>query len=154
VKSPEEIKAIAQGIYDGVPFLNWLGVKVREASPERVMASFEAREDLIGNPHPYILHGGVISTVMDSVGGLVGILKYLDSVKTQGDQDAYDQAVERVNMMATIDMRSDFLSPGRGKEFFCEGTVLRLGRHVVVSRMECRNEEGTLIAVGTGSYNY
>ena len=51
-------------------------------------------------------------------------------------------------------MRADFLSPGRGSEFFCEGTILRLGRHVCVSRTEFRNEEGTLIAIGTSSYNY
>ncbi len=154
MKTAEEYRAIARSIYDGVPFLKWLGLEVIEASPDRVLASFVMRDELIGNPHPYILHGGVISTVMDSVGGLVGILRYLDDVHAQGDEDAFDEAMERTKKMATIDMRADFLSPGRGKEFFCEGTILRLGRHVVVSRMEFRNEDGALIAVGTGSYNY
>lgn len=154
--TPEEYRAYAQSIYDGVPFLRWMGVKVLEASPDRVLASIEAREELVGNPHPrpHILHGGVISTIMDSVGGLVGILKYLDEVRAQGDGDAYEEARERTKRMATIDMRADFLSPGRGEEFFCEGTTLRLGRHVVVSRMEFRNDEGILIAIGTASYNY
>jgi uncharacterized protein (TIGR00369 family) len=154
VKTPEEFKAFAQSIYDAVPFLDWLGLTVLEASPDRLLASIRSREELIGNPHPYILHGGVISTVMDSVGGIVGILKYVDEAQREGGEEAFEPAWERMKKIATIDMRADFLSPGRGNEFFCEGTILRLGRHVCVSRTEFRNEDGVLIAVGTSSYNY
>jgi uncharacterized protein (TIGR00369 family) len=151
VSDRTDTRALARAIFDSVPFLAWLGIEVTEASPEGVVARFRAREELIGNPHQRILHGGVISAVMDSVGGLVGILKYIESL---GEDGVGEEASERVMKLATIDMRADFLSPGRGTEFVCEGHVLRLGRHVVVSRMEFRNEEGTLIAVGTGSYNY
>jgi acyl-coenzyme A thioesterase PaaI-like protein len=154
VNTSEQNRQLAQGIYDAVPFLAWMGLKVVEASPDRVLASIKNRDDLIGNPHPHILHGGVISTVMDSVGGMVGILKFLERVQHEGDEQDKAGAAERLNKMATIDMRADFLSPGWGKEFFCEGHILRLGQHVVVSRMEFRNEENTLIAVGTGTYNY
>lgn len=154
MKAPEEYRAAAQHIYDGVPFLVWLGLEVLEASPDHVLASIRSREDLIGNPHPYILHGGVICTVMDSVGGVLGILKYLDEVEAQGDEAALEEARKRMNRIATIDMRADFLSPGRGTTFFCEGKILRLGGHVIVSRTEFRNEQDVLIAVGTSSYNY
>lgn len=152
--SSEDHRKLAQSIFDSVPFLAWIGLEVEEASADRVTASFRSREDLIGNPHPHILHGGIISSVMDSVGGLVGILNYLDGVRRNESEEAYNEALQRTNRLATIDMRSDFLLPGRGNTFSCEGRILRLGRHVVVARMELRNEEGELIAVGTGTYNY
>jgi acyl-coenzyme A thioesterase PaaI-like protein len=154
VRTPEEYRAAAQHIYDDVPFLRWLGLEVLEASPDRVLASIGSREDLIGNPHPHILHGGVICAVMDSVGGVLGILKYLDEVEAQGDDAAFQEAKERTKRLATIDLRADFLSPGRGNTFLCEGKILRLGGHVIVSRTEFRNEQDVLIAVGTSSYNY
>jgi len=154
VSAPPDMKGLAEAIFQSVPFLSWIGVEIVEATPDHVIAAFKPRDELIGNPHQQILHGGIISAVMDSVGGLVGILKYLETVSEEEKQDAYAEAFKRVTKFATIDMRADFLSPGRGTGFVCEGRILRLGRHVVVSRMEFRNGEGTLIAVGTGTYNY
>ncbi len=154
MNAPIDIQGLARSIFDAVPFLRLLGIEVVSASPEKVVASLAAREDLVGNPHQQILHGGVISAVMDSVGGLVAILKYMSTLDVDGDPEAYMKALERVAKFATIDMRADYLSPGRGTRFVCEGTILRLGRHVVVSRMEFRNEENALVAVGTGTYNY
>jgi uncharacterized protein (TIGR00369 family) len=144
---------IARSIFDGVPFLRLIGVTVQRAGPDEVLASFGSRPDLIGNPHSRILHGGVISSVMDSVGGLVAIMKFLQSVEDEAP-DVRERAMARMTRLATIDMRSDYLSPGRGDRFFCEGTILRLGRHVIVSRMSFRNDDDALIAVGTGTYNY
>ena len=145
--------SVGRNIFSNVPFLNLIGVKVLEACPEKVVASFAYRDDLIGNHHHRILHGGVISTVMDSVGGLVAIMKFLQSVEDEAP-DVQEKAMGRLTKLATIDMRADYLLPGRGEEFFCEGHILRLGRHVIASRMEFRNEAGDLIAVGTGTYNY
>ncbi len=145
--------ALGRGIFDSVPFLRLIGVKVLQASPDLVRASFVKREELIGNPHQRILHGGAISSVMDSVGGLVAIMKFLESVKDEAPE-AQENATARIMKLATIDMRADFLLPGRGEEFFCEASILRRGGHVIVSRMEFRNEEGHLLAVGTGTYNY
>ena len=54
--------------------------------------------------------------------------------------------------MSTIDLRIDYLRPGRGKAFIADGKILRIGNKVAVTRMELHNDEGKLIAVGTGTY--
>jgi uncharacterized protein (TIGR00369 family) len=54
--------------------------------------------------------------------------------------------------MGTIDMCVDYLRPGKGKEFYCIGTVMRTGRKVTVTRMELFNHENLLIAAGTAAY--
>jgi len=149
-----DLLAVGRKIFSTVPFLSLVGLEIVEASPTHAVGRIRPRPDLIGNPHQQILHGGVISTVMDSVGGLVGILNYLYSAAEEGAPEKWNEAMARIVKIATIDMRSDYLSPGRGEWFVCEGRLLRLGNHVVASRTEFRNDAGRLIAVGTGTYNY
>ena len=60
--------------------------------------------------------------------------------------------MQRLSKVGTIDMRVDYLRPGTGKHFTATGWILRTGGKVAVTRMELRNEEETLIAVGTGTY--
>jgi uncharacterized protein (TIGR00369 family) len=52
----------------------------------------------------------------------------------------------------TIDLRVDYLRPGKGNRFVASGTILRIGKKVAVVRTELRNEQDELIAVGTGTY--
>ena len=52
----------------------------------------------------------------------------------------------------TVDLRVDYLRPGVGERFTASGTVMRSGRRIAVTRMEFHNDEGTLVAVGTGTY--
>ena len=54
--------------------------------------------------------------------------------------------------MSTIDLSIDYLRPGRGKSIIADGKILRIGNKVAVTRMELHNDEGKLIAVGTGTY--
>ena len=49
-------------------------------------------------------------------------------------------------------MRIDYLRPGVGEWFDASATVLRTGSRVAATRMEFHNDEGTLVAVGTGTY--
>ena len=55
--------------------------------------------------------------------------------------------------VGTIDMRVDYLRPGRGKYFIGTGYVLRVGKKIAVTRMDLHNEQEVLIATGTGTYN-
>jgi len=61
----------------------------------------------------------------------------------------YSSGIARIG---TIDMRVDYLRPGRGARFYSSGTVMRTGRKVAVTRMELKNSDDVLIAVGTGAY--
>ncbi|MGS3186527.1 thioesterase family protein, partial [Aeromonas taiwanensis] len=59
---------------------------------------------------------------------------------------------ERFSRLGTIDLRVDYLRPGRGNEFIATAHIIRAGSKVTVARMELHNEEGTHIAFGTGTY--
>lgn len=58
----------------------------------------------------------------------------------------------RLSRLGTIDLRIDYLRPGRGTRFSASAMLLRSGNKVAVVRSELHNELGTLIAVGTGTY--
>jgi uncharacterized protein (TIGR00369 family) len=63
-----------------------------------------------------------------------------------------EERMKSLAKLGTIDMRVDYLRPGKGKEFFATASILRIGSKVAVTRMEFTNEAGDLLAVGTGTY--
>ncbi len=62
------------------------------------------------------------------------------------------ERLARVARSGTIDMRVDYLRPGKGATFRCIARLLRCGKKVAVVRTELLNEQDELIAVGTASY--
>ena len=53
----------------------------------------------------------------------------------------------------TIDLRVDYLRPGRGERFTATSSpVLRAGNKVAVARVELHNEEQLYIASATATY--
>jgi uncharacterized protein (TIGR00369 family) len=98
--------------------------------------------------HQGILHGGVTSAVLDVTGGVVaftGLVRKLADLPIE-------ERIQRFAKIGTIDLRIDYLRPGKGKWFEATGYPLRTGNKVAVARMELHNDTGELIAVGTGAY--
>jgi uncharacterized protein (TIGR00369 family) len=54
--------------------------------------------------------------------------------------------------MGTIDMRVDYLRPGRGERFIATSRLLRAGNKVSVARVELHNDQGVYIATATATY--
>jgi uncharacterized protein (TIGR00369 family) len=54
--------------------------------------------------------------------------------------------------IGTIDLRVDYLRPGRGNYFIATGRVVRLGNRVAVAHMELVNDSGDQIATGGAAY--
>ena len=54
--------------------------------------------------------------------------------------------------IGTIDLRVDYLRPGRGHYFIATGRVVRLGNRVAVAHMDLVNDTGELIAAGGAAY--
>ena len=106
------------------------------------------KSELIGNIHQQILHGGVTATVLDVVGGLTAF----SGLVASRDDWSLEELEKRILTLGTIDLRVDYLRPGRGEIFTGTGTVIRAGNRVSVSRMELHNEKGDHIAFGTGTY--
>lgn len=131
-----------------LPFNRMLGVGVDRVTIDEVALSFAARPELIGNPVHQTLHGGVISSVLDATGGLMAstgiVLRWAGS--------PIDTIAERLSAVGTIDLRVDYLRPGRGRRFTATGSIMRAGNKVAVVRMALHNDEDVLIAVGTGTY--
>jgi uncharacterized protein (TIGR00369 family) len=141
---------IAINFLEQIPFNKVLGLKPTKLSQDYCEFKMNMRDDLIGNFLQGILHGGAISTALDVTGGAMAMVAAWQRLK-----DKKVPSSERPKTLAklgTIDMRVDFLQPGKGKEFTIGATLLRIGNKVAVTRMEFKNEKGDLIAVGTGTY--
>ena len=54
--------------------------------------------------------------------------------------------------MGTIDLRVDYLRPGRGKYFIATARIVRKGSRIAVTHMELHNDAGELIATGGAAY--
>tara|TARA_B110000902_G_C13772658_1_gene384984 strand:+ start:72 stop:527 length:456 start_codon:yes stop_codon:yes gene_type:complete len=133
---------------DRIPFNKLIGMKIDNLDLDNIKIRFEMRPELVGNFMRGNLHGGVISTVLDVTGGMLawtGIMKKMEG-------STFEEITERFAKIGTIDLRVDYLRPGLGKYFVATGSTLRTGNKLSVIRMELHNDEGILIAVGTGSY--
>jgi len=141
----EQVKHVFE---EQVPFNKLLGLRIDELDEESVQVRLVRQDEHIGNFFHGILHGGVISSILDVTGGLTAFVALLRKMN-----DVPDAAkLERLARFGTIDLRVDFLRPGKGCEFISSGTILRAGNKVAVTRMELYNETNHLIAVGTGTY--
>ncbi len=109
---------------------------------------FDMKDDFVGNLMYRTLHGGIIASMLDTAGGHVVVLSAFKKVKGQPIEKQFKKLIH----VGSIDFRIDFLRPGKGTRFIAEGWILRIGNKVAVTRMELRNEEDKLIAVGTGTY--
>lgn len=131
-----------------IPFNRVLGLEIVAMDPDTVSVRFDMQDKLIGNFVKKSLHGGVVASVMDLTGGIiagVGLVRQLVGA-------SQEELFARIARIGTIDMRVDYLRPGRGAYFLTRGVVLRTGSKVAVTRMEMHNDQETLIAVGTGTY--
>ena len=152
MSSRREIDEILEIIHDliieKIPFNKVLGLTVESLNLDQASVRLPMRQELIGNFIRGSLHGGVISSTLDFMGGLVAFLSVLKTMQGQSVQ----AMAERFAKIGTIDMRIDYLRPGLGDYFIATGYVLRTGNKVAVTRMELHNNERQLIAVGTGAY--
>ena len=144
----EILRRVAEIFDKHVPFHNLLGMDIKRYDMDGVEIQVTMKPELIGNIHQQILHGGVTATVLDVVGGLTAF----SGLVASRDDWSIEELAHRIKTLGTIDLRIDYLRPGRGEIFTGTGTVIRAGNRVSVSRMELHNEKGDHIAFGTGTY--
>lgn len=148
MKLPEALALLKEIYEQRMPFDRLLGIRVAELTLDKVLVRLDMRQELIGNFVRQILHGGVISSVLDLTGGLVASVELLKHLENQGA----DEVGRRLTRMGTIDLRVDYLRAGKGSYFTATGSVLRHGNRVTVVRTEFHNDQDLLIAAGTGTY--
>ena len=153
ISSEEKARILQERLKMGfnmVPFNQTIGLTIKEMTAEKISAEFAMQPQLIGNVFKQILHGGVIATALDTVGGAMAMSGAYVALKGT----AKEERTARINRLATIDMRIDYLKAGRGELFTATASLLRVGKQICVTRMELHNEKQELIAAGTASYMY
>ena len=144
-----EILKILADVYENkLPFNKVLGLRIDRLEPGNVRVVFDMKPELVGNYVHGVLHGGVVSSVLDATGGIVASIGVVEKLQTRPS----DEIAHGISKVGTIDLRVDYLRPGLGQSFHATGTVMRSGRKVTVVRMELHNDQEKLIAVGTGTY--
>lgn len=121
-----------------IPLHKWWGIKLIDIEDGFAKMLVPFREEFVGDPRRRSIHGGVLATAMDSVGGAAGITT-LTSHKDK---------------ISTIDIRVDYLQRGRPEDFFVEGKITRSGNRIIVTTMWAyHKDKNDLIAEGKGVYN-
>ena len=145
----QEMLGLLKTIYEqSMPFHRLLKVQITTLTATDVEVRIDMREELVGNFIRGMLHGGVISSILDLAGGLVAsveLLKHLEGLDVE-------ELAKRMAKIGTIHIRVDYLRPGKGEFFTATGSVLRKGSKVAVVRTELVNDQKVLIAAGTGTY--
>ena len=137
-------KSLKELFENFVPFNRVLGLKIESFDSKAPQLRFDMKPELIGNPNRGILHGGVISAALDVMAGFSIHAAMLDRDNAHSS-DGFPK-------MGTIDLRIDYLRPGRGRYFIATGRVARLGSRVAVTHMGLVNDEGEQIATGSAAY--
>ena len=139
-----EMQAVLKRVMEEhIAFNRLLGLRVESMDPKAPKMRFDMRPELVGNPMRKILHGGVISATLDVAGGLAIMLSVASEMETTPTS---------FPNMGTIDLRVDYLRPGRGKYFIATARVVRKGSRIAVTHMELHNDTGELIATGGAAY--
>jgi uncharacterized protein (TIGR00369 family) len=140
-------RELTELIEQRITFNQVLGLKVQQLRPGLTLR-FDMRPDLVGHYHYGRLHGGVISAVLDALGG--GALMVAMSEKLA--HESAEQVMHRFLKLGTIDLRVDFLRPGLGRHFIATAEITRLGGRVGTTQMKLHNDEGVLVSTATAAY--
>jgi uncharacterized protein (TIGR00369 family) len=103
---------------EAIPHVKELGISVVTAEPGSAVIKLPYQEHLIGNPDSGVLHGGVITTLIDTVCGYAAFSHVGDGLA-----------------LATLDLRIDYLKPATPKlELLAEGHAYKKTKSIVFVR--------------------
>src|SRR5690349_4318831 len=123
---------VTQDMKKRMPFAALLGIELKDAGKERVVAELRVREEICTSHS--ILHGGAVMAFADSLGGLATFLNLPDGAKGT----------------TTIESKTNFLGAARvGQVVTAECTPIHRGRTTQVWQTRLTGEGGRLVALVT-----
>ena len=133
----ETIKRYAHLMMEGVPWASTLGFKVTDVERGRAFATAPWREDLVGDPDTGVIHGGVITALLDNICG-VAVATRLNEIKA----------------MATLDLRIDYMRPAeKGREIIGEAECYHITRSVAFTHAWAYHDSrDRIIASASGAF--
>ena len=111
-----------------MPFAERLGVRLGEATPERVSGALDWAEDLCTAGG--VLHGGALMAAADSLGALCAYLNLPDDATT-----------------ATLESKINFFRAVRGGTVSLVSTPLHVGRSSIVVQTKLTDDAGRPVAL-------
>lgn len=113
-----DITQIQNIIDTGIPQCADIGVQVHDMTEDMVTMGLAYDEKLAGNPVNGVLHGGVITTLIDSASGMCIYAK-----------------LKKYIPIATLDLRIDYLKPATpGEELRAQAYCYRLTKSIAFVR--------------------
>ena len=101
-----------------VPHARAIGLAVVDAQPGQIWLRVPYADFLVGNPETGVIHGGVITTLLDNGGGA-----------------AVMTALDELRAVATLDLRIDYMKPATpGRDIFGHCHCHKVTRHVAFVR--------------------
>lgn len=120
-----------------IPFNHLLGIECVSLSDGFARLEIAFRPELIGDPIKGALHGGVLSALIDTCGGA-----------------AVFTTIPFGDRVSTIDLRVDYLRPGRKERLVAEAYVLRTGGRVASVDVRAFHPDAPMNPVATGKGVY
>lgn len=114
-----------------IPFASFLGLEPGLSDAGGLTFRLPYSEHLIGNPGVPALHGGTLSSLLETVAVMMTLWE-----------------VEPVPRTQVITMTTDYLRPALLEDVFAEGEFLRVGRRVVAVEVRVWQGERRLVASG------
>jgi uncharacterized protein (TIGR00369 family) len=134
--APEFLALVNRGI-GLVPYNGALGMQAEQASPEGIVVLLPHRPELVGNPETGVLHGGVITALVDSASGMAVFLRRGKPAR-----------------IATLDLRIDYLKPATpSKDVRAHAECYKVTRQVAFVRATAYHDDpGDPIATSAGTF--
>lgn len=133
--TPEVLRQLAE---EWIPFNKFLGLRAVAIERGDVTLEIPYRDELIGDPLKRALHGGVISMLADTAGGLA-VWSALEDPRSR---------------VSTIDLRVDYLLPGKQENLRATATLVRAGKTVGVADVRLFHPSSPSSTIATGKAVY
>lgn len=135
--SPEDRVRIAQAFIEAIPHARALGMRVDKLGPGSAEISMPWSEHLVGDPRTGVIHGGVVSALMDTCCG-AAVMSHPSMPQST----------------ATIDLRIDYMrSAAPGQRITAKAECYHVTRSVAFLRAVAVDEDGdNPVAAATGAF--
>jgi len=117
--TPEYLESLRNGIRY-VPHAVAIGLKIVDVKPSECWLSIPYEQDFIGDVERGVIHGGIITTLLDNACGLAVQMA---------------MEMEHTISIATLDLRIDYMKPATpGLGLFAHATCIKATRNIAFVR--------------------
>ncbi|PCJ13640.1 MAG: thioesterase [Gammaproteobacteria bacterium] len=128
---------MVDGFFGNIPHANTLGIEFVSIERSKSCLKIPYKKELAGNPSTGTIHGGVIISIMDSVGGM-----------------AVFAALPAIEAIATLDLRVDYMKPAAiGKAVYASAECYKLTNTIAFVRgVAYQDDENDPVATCTAAF--